>query len=288
VGEDGTRPARDSRRDDHGRYALVAALLAALTVAGAIDARAADDPAPLADGGSVSEPPAAPAPGGAPRSVKLWPLFEYESDPAAGSSHLRILGPVLEYRSDPQRQAFAFRPFVSISQSRVGHDDDVHILYPLLSSHWGQTDQVTTGFGGLFTYRTRTSEDGVTLESQDARILPVYVYAWDRPEAFGRFSVAPLYADVEHLLGYERVQMVMFPAYVRVQRAELDRHYYLFPLITRDGPPGSGYRLWPFPLRDRHGRRIEHHAAAAAAEPHTFFPQWREELDAADPPADRS
>src|SRR5262249_43796450 len=43
-----------------------------------------------------------PAPVVKARSIKFWPLFDYESDPAAQTSRLRILGPLLEYRADAE------------------------------------------------------------------------------------------------------------------------------------------------------------------------------------------
>ena len=50
----------------------------------------------------------------------------------------------------------------------------------------------------------------------------------------------------------EHVDVVAFPAYVHVKKGpSLDRSYYPYPIISRDGPEGSGYRLWPFPLRLR-------------------------------------
>jgi hypothetical protein len=286
-------------------------------------AHAADDgPASLRGGGSVSgppapaapavaatpEPPAAPAlpnapaePGVAareeplepvdvdakPRSINLWPLFQYESDPKMRKKNWKLFGPLLEYRADADRQAIFFRPFLSIDQARVGHDDHVSILGPVLTSHWGPTEQVSKGFGGLFTYRTRTSADGRTLEAQNARLLPVYFYEWDQSAPRGRISVAPLYVDLEDFYGYEKVEMVLFPAYVRLKTPQLDRYYYPYPIIQRDGPPGSGYRLWPFPLRDREGDRVER---TASDDPHaperlTYFPLWRDELDATDPGA---
>jgi len=149
-----------------------------------------------------TEPLEAPPPGAKPRSVNLWPFFQYESDPATRKTKVRIFGPLIEYRSDAERQAIFVRPFVSIDQSRVGHDDHVSFLGPLLTSYWGQTEQWTKGLGGLFTYRTRTSADGRTLEAQDARLLPVYVYQWRDPEPSGRVSVMPLYADIDDFLGY--------------------------------------------------------------------------------------
>ena len=250
--------------------------------------------------------------------MNLWPLFRYESDPATHLLHVQIFGPLIEYRADAARQALHVRPFVSIDQSRVGHDDHVSLLGPVLTSHWGQTEQETKGLGGLFTYRTRTSVDGRTLEMQDARLRPVYFYAWEQGERGGRVSVLPVYGDLDDFLGYDHVDVVAFPAYVHVKKGPaLDRFYYPYPIISRDGPEGSGYRLWPFPLRDRQGRRVprsvadgtvverdEHDTAcgrpdagtvdldddtstvADDATCATYFPLMRDELDAAAPARD--
>jgi hypothetical protein len=250
--------------------------------------------APLEPGVAAREPEPeeAPPPDAKPRRVNLWPLLQYDSDPAARTSRLRLFGALVEYRADAARQAFFFRPFVSIDQSRVGHDDHVSFLGPVLRSYWGQTEQWSSGFGGLFTYRTRTSEDGRTLTAQHVKLLPVYFYDWERPEPQGRISVAPLYVDLEDFLGYERIETVLFPAYVRLKTPTLDRYYYPYPIIRRDGPEGSGYRLWPFPLRDRHGHRLERTAADPTdhddPERLTYFPLWRDELDATDRTADPS
>ncbi len=244
--------------------------------------------APLEPGVAAREEPVEPRDADAkPRSVNLWPLFTYESDPATRKSRVSIFGPLIEYRSDADRQAFFVRPFMSIDQSRVGHDDHVSFLGPVLTSHWGQTEQVTKGFGGLLTYRTRTSADGRTLEHQRVWLLPLYFYEWDRPDQSGRLSVVPIYADIDDFLGYEHIDMVAFPAYVHLEGPKLDRYYYPYPIISRDGPPGSGYRLWPFPLRDRQGRRVERAAPADASstdpECETYFPIWRDELDVMEP-----
>lgn len=242
--------------------------------------------APAEPGVAAREEPLEPIEADAkPRSINLWPLFQYESDPKTRKSNWKLFGPLLEYRADADRQAIFFRPFVSIDQARVGHDDHVSFLGPVLTSHWGQTEQVTKGFGGLFTYRTRTSADGRTLEAQNARLLPLYFYEWQNPQPRGRISVAPLYVDLEDFYGYEKIEMVLFPAYVRLKTPQLDRHYYPYPIIQRDGPPGSGYRLWPFPLRDREGDRVEGSAGTDPRERLTWFPLWRDELDATDPSA---
>jgi hypothetical protein len=232
-----------------------------------------------------AEPVAAPPPDAKPRKVNLWPLFQYESDPATRTTHWKVFGPLLEYHADADYQRIHFRPLISIRQSQVGHDDYVSILGPFLRSHWGQTEQMTTGLGGLFTYRTRTSADGRTLEMQNARFLPVYFYEWDDPDRRGRVSVIQIYADLDDFLGYDHVEMALFPAYVHVtKKPSLDRYYYPYPIIVRDGPEGSGYRLWPFPLRDREGRRVTRaDTTADGNEQETHFPLLRDELDATAP-----
>jgi hypothetical protein len=249
----------------HTRSGIAVVLLAALAVAARSDVRAATDdtgggsvsgppapavpaiaatPAPAAEpavpGAPVepgaaarAEPPEPPPPTAKRRKLNFWPWFSYESDPEARTSRLRILGPLLEYRTSADRIAVALRPFISIDQSRVGHDDHVRVLGPLIVSHWGQEEQSTKGLGGLVTYRTRTSADGRTLESQNARVFPFYFYEWERPAPFGRLSVAPFYADVGDLFGYERVQMIMFPGYLSLQRKDGERRrYYLFYPVT--------------------------------------------------------
>jgi hypothetical protein len=255
----GARASRWSRR-------VVSSVILILSLAVAAEHLDAEETRPAA-GGGVSGPPAPAAPAvaatpvppaepalpGAPaepgaaarvddtepppapqkrRRINVWPWFDYESDPETRTTRVRMLGPLLEYRSTADRIAVAFRPFISIDQARVGHDDHVRVLGPLMVSHWGPEEQTTKGFFGLATYRTRTSADGRTLESQDARVLPFYFYSWERPDRAGRLSVAPFYADVEDLFGYERVKMIMFPGYLSLQRKDVERRYYLFYPVT--------------------------------------------------------
>ncbi len=179
------------------------------------------------------------------RELKLWPLFDYRSDAATGTQRLRILGPILEYASDPRYRTFAFRPLLSVRQARVGHDDEVNLLYPFLTSRWQNEEQTTTSFGGLLSYRTTTSTDGRTLISQRFRALPVYFYDWDG-EHGGRASLIPVYADLDDVAGFSRVQMVAFPAYLRVMQPEYDRRFWLYPFFSQvSGPRGSGFGVWP-------------------------------------------
>jgi hypothetical protein len=191
--------------------------------------------APLEPGVAARSEPEPPPRVTAPRHIDLWPWFSYEADPATQTTRLRILGPLLEYKSAPDRVLLAFRPLISIDQARVGHDDEVQVLYPLLTSRWQSDEQETTGLGGVVRYRTRTSHDGRTLEAQHARLLPIYFYDWERPASYGRLSVVPIYADLEDTFGYEQLELVMFPAYLRLRKPEGERRYYLFiPVSSSD------------------------------------------------------
>ena len=77
-----------------------------------------------------------------------------------------------------------------------------------------------------------------TLEAQRARLLPIYFYDWDQTEPTGRVSVVPLYADIDDFLGYERIEMMAFPAYLRLKRPSLDRYLLSLP----DHPPRRSAR----------------------------------------------
>ncbi len=181
------------------------------------------------------------------RHLKVWPFFEYRADPAAQTQQLKILGPLFEYRTDADFLFLFLRPLLSIRQARAGHDDEVRVLYPLLTSRWRDDEQRTLGLGGVFSYRTTTAEDGRSLTSQNFRAFPFYFYRWDRPAETGRLSILPFYADLDDFLGFERVQMVAFPAYLRLRKPLVDRHYVLFPFFgTVGGALGSGVRVWPF------------------------------------------
>ena len=186
----------------------------------------------------------APSPAAA-RTLKLWPLFEYESDAAAGTLSVKLLGPLVEYRRDPGFLRLVVRPFLSIRQARAGHDDEVRVLYPLLTARWQPEEQTTTGLGGLLTYRTTTTADGKTLTRQRLRAYPFYFYDWE-PERGSVASLVPFYADLEDFLGFERVQMVLFPGYLRLRQPLVDRRYLFFPFLGDvGGPLGSGVRVWP-------------------------------------------
>jgi hypothetical protein len=174
----------------------------------------------------------------AARDIKLWRFFEYQSDPAAGTRSVKLFGPFIEYRRDPDYLRVALRPLFSIRQARTGHDDEVHLLYPFLISRWGKEEQTTTVAGGLLRYRTTTNTEGATVTSEHFEALPFYFYDWEQDHG-AKASLVPLYADLENTFGYERVQMILFPAYLRLQRPSVDRRWLPFPFYSTVTSPAA-------------------------------------------------
>ncbi len=180
----------------------------------------------------------------AARQWKLWPLFDYTSNDETGTRNLKVLGPLIEYDSDPQYRTVAVRPLFSVRQARVGRDDEVRVLYPLITARWKPEEQTTRSLFGVLTYRTTTSSDGKTLTGQHFRAAPFYFYDWDGEHGH-RVSVPPLWADLDDIAGY-RVQMIALPAYLRLSRPDYERRFYGFPIYSRvSGPRADGYAIWP-------------------------------------------
>jgi hypothetical protein len=206
----GTRHAVSLRHDP----AAVAVFLALLLIAGA--ARALD--------------------------VKLWPLLDYHSD-AEGQRALALLGPLVSYRSAGEQTEFTLRPLFSYTHSARTSQHQLSVLYPLFVSRWGAALNDYRLFG-LITY---TIENAPQPEEWDRRftIFPFVFYRYSHLRG-ARLSVLPFYADVDDFFGYQRVQMFLFPVYLRLEEA-LETHTWLpFPFVSWSGGKlGRGYRIWP-------------------------------------------
>jgi hypothetical protein len=185
--------------------------------------------------------------------LKLWPLFRWAHDEQTGDLRWSALGPLLEFKRTAETRELFIRPLLHLHQRRgAGHDDRSEILYPLASTRWKDDYQSFRLL--IFTYRTRprpaparVPEEGPPPEEWESR-LTLFPFVWYRhsPERGTRLSVAPFYVDLDDFFGYERVQMVMFPAYLRLVEPRLDRRYYGFFVSTVGGADGRGVRVFPF------------------------------------------
>ncbi len=188
--------------------------------------------------------------------IKLWPLVDYHSD-TSGQRSLHLLGPLFAYESSADSQQITLRPLFSFTRGpRISHNQ-LSVLYPLFVSHW---EPALTDYRlfGLITYTTETDPHP---DGWDRRftIFPFIFYRYSHLRG-ARLSVLPFYADVDDFFGYQRVQMFLFPLYMRLEEALTTRTWVLFPFVSWSGGTlGQGYRIWPIYGWNQDGETERYH-----------------------------
>ncbi len=181
--------------------------------------------------------------------IKLWPLIDYRRD-SSGQRRLDLLGPLFSYTSGPDAAQLVVRPLFAFTRGRAS-ERRLSILYPLFVSRWGPEDREYRLLE-LVSYRTGQPRQP---DQSDRRftIFPIVFYRHSR--ALGtQLSVLPFYADLRDFLGYERVQMVLFPLYLRLQKPLVERTWMPFPFVSWSGGTlGRGVRVFPFYGWDQEG-----------------------------------
>jgi hypothetical protein len=175
--------------------------------------------------------------------IKLWPLIEYHSEPS-GDRVLHLLGPLFAYERRADQFTLTLRPLFTYAEGpRVSHNE-LAVLYPFFVSRW-EPERTEYRLLGLISY---TRETVHRPDEWDRRftVFPFIFYRYSR--TLGTWlSVLPFYANVRDFLGYERIQTILFPLYLRLQEPLADRRWVLFPVVSwSDGPLARGYRIWPF------------------------------------------
>lgn len=175
--------------------------------------------------------------------IKLWPLIDYHSEPS-GERRLDLLGPLFTYASGPERHELTLRPLFTYNSGPRADQSSLAILYPIWMSRW-DADQAKHSLLVLISYRTQEARRP---DEWDRRfdIFPVVFYRYNRTLG-ASLSVLPFYANLRDFLGYEQVQMILFPFYLRLKEPLLERTWAPFPFYARtSGTLGRGYRVWPF------------------------------------------
>ncbi len=178
--------------------------------------------------------------------VKLWPLFRYARDEARGEVRWSALGPLIEFRSTRESRDLYVRPILWLRQQRgARRADRADIFYPLAASGW-QGDEQSFRFL-LFTYRAKPAPADTAAPGTSRFTLFPLVFFRRSPDTGTHLSVLPFYFDEPDFLGYQRMQAVMFPAYLKLTEPRIERRFFGFPFVsTLGGPDGRGTRVWPF------------------------------------------
>src|SRR5262249_28517877 len=173
--------------------------------------------------------------------LRLWPLAEIERH--GEETRARFLGPLIEWQRAGDERFFAIRPLFAVSRS-AGATSRGELLYPLAS--WKQSaDETSVRFLGLGSYLRRDSPQAERPYTRELTIFP-FVFYHSAPAVGASLSLIPLYANLENFFGYERVQMLLFPLFLKLYEPLYERTWLPFPFFSRvGGRAGAGLRLWP-------------------------------------------
>jgi hypothetical protein len=174
--------------------------------------------------------------------LKVWPLVDVER--SAALTRIRVLGPLFEWRNDRDTTTLALRPLWRSQVVEESGNREGSLLYPV--ARWKRTEgSFAVRFFGLVSYERRTEPTPTAPAAREFTVFP-FVFFRQSPETGTSLSVVPFYANLPRLLGYERVQMVLFPLYLRLVEPLSERRWLPFPFLSRvGGRLGSGFRAWP-------------------------------------------
>ncbi len=178
--------------------------------------------------------------------IKLWPLIDYRHDAASDHTVLNLLGPLVSYESGPDRSLFALRPLLLWKHEPGPMGHVFALLYPLSIFRWD--DEISTAtILGLMSLESRAHETADE-EHWDQRftIYPLIFYR-SSEERGTWLSVLPFYANLENVFGYQKINMLLFPIYLRLEEPLGTRTWAPFPFVSwSSGPLSDGWRIWPF------------------------------------------
>jgi hypothetical protein len=174
--------------------------------------------------------------------LRAWPLFELERRGTETEAH--AFGPIVEWHRDDERGSFALRPLVEVSRAPRDGTSRGSFLYPLAS--WqSSSEELSVRFFGVGSYVRRATPLPDRPYTREFRIFP-FVFYHRGPSVGASLSVVPLYANLEHFFGYERVQMLLFPLFLKLSEPLYERTWLPFPFFSRvGGRAGEGVRVWP-------------------------------------------
>jgi hypothetical protein len=173
--------------------------------------------------------------------LRAWPLAEIERH--GEEIHARFLGPLIEWQRSGDDRFFAIRPLFAFSRS-AAETSRGELLYPLAT--WQRSvDETSVRFLGLGSYVRRASPPAERPYARELTIFPLVFYH-SGPAVETSLSFVPLYADLENFFGYERVQMLLFPLFLKLYEPLYEKTWLPFPLLSRvGGRAGTGFRVWP-------------------------------------------
>jgi hypothetical protein len=177
-----------------------------------------------------------PAPAAA-LDVGVWPLFHLTTDAAAGSLRWTALGPLLQWERTRDHAELLIRPLLRLRLDADG-DARADVLFPLVTAQRSGAHR-----SWRFLLFRHAARDG---GASDTTLFPLVVWRDDPAQGASR-AVLPFWADLHGVLGFDAIQALLFPLWLRVEDQGVARQWHPFPFVsTVTGRGAHGLRLWPF------------------------------------------
>ncbi|MBI3622163.1 MAG: hypothetical protein HY208_08270 [Nitrospirae bacterium] len=183
--------------------------------------------------------------------VEFAPVLRVASSSPFGGTVGQLAGPIFFYDRRPSRLEWGVRPlFSSLRNDETGYGE-FDLLYPLVTYHRrpvGTDGQVLQ----LFSWSTAThagNPSGFGLKISP--LLPLFFYESGPPGEPSEVSVFPLYGSLHHVLWNDRIDYLLFPLWLSLERDQIARRFVLWPFFgwataaSESAPPAHGWRFWP-------------------------------------------
>ena len=177
-----------------------------------------------------------------PDEFNLSPLYRHRLDRDGSVREMDVLWPIFHYRKTPDGGSdFRIRPlFRHVAHADPEAGTESQFLVPLGRVRTVR-DETLARLLPIWRYKSRTDDEGLHETDWFFALLLWGGTREDGEESY--FAFLPFYADIPDFLTYDRFQAHLFPLHVRLEKAGLVSHIFLWPLAGF-GSDESGERSW--------------------------------------------
>jgi len=181
-------------------------------------------------------------------AVELAPLLRMETTAPGPRTTIEAAGPIFFYDHRPSRLQWGVRPLFSSLRNEELSSGEFDLLFPLLT--WrSRPEGADFQLIQLLRWSTTRTPAG---SSADWMVFPLLAYQGAQPVRAPGFALFPLYGSLHQFLGQTRLQFLLFPLWLSLERDQVARHYILWPFFgwaaaaSEAAPRAHGWRFWPF------------------------------------------
>lgn len=177
-----------------------------------------------------------------PDEFNLSPIYRHRMDADGSVREMDVLWPIFHYRkTEDDGWEFRVRPLYRyVSETPELPADEHQFVWPL-GRVYNDEEETRARFFPLWRYSSRPNDEGLRETDWYFAIL-----LWGGTREDGQenyFAFLPFYADIPDFLTYDRFQAHLFPLHVGLEKADVNSHLFLWPLIGF-GSNEEGTKFW--------------------------------------------